>query len=764
MKREYRLLMSVLLVSVVVLPFDFQPLRFERHEPHRAGLLLILVLFALPAMVRRLLRANPLVFALAIWCSVLIVSALFALSPTRAVFGDLIRRMGLLTQLALVGGVLLGVWIPAQSWRWFWWAGVGVAAYVCLQSAGIIPNLYGPRPPGPFGVATYTGGWLVQAGLWAALGMMAAPCDLTQPLRKKIFALGLALMFLALILTESRGAILSLMAGGLTASLLWAAAHASRRLAIGVVCLVILVGGAAMIVSRADWQGTFLSDLPFISRLSPDALDLPRKSREITWTNALAIVREWPVLTNIDGEVDQWHELRPVVGYGQETFEILHRPLMTSDSIIDRAHNDWLDTLLTSGWAGVIARLVLWMSAWWIGLRRMGFKPHSLLLGMGACPIIGGLLTWNSPYLPIGLTIGTLTGSWLYLLWQVLRSKPTSNVSDWKAWLALSILSAHVVDLQFSFETIATAWPAWLAFGLLLVPPQQQTNSHFDSNAIWVCVSLAGALIIRSILAVSWLGCMVLLVVLVMLAWAIASLPRRAWRWIITFWFMGVLAALPQSPEIAALWDSALIFAALWLMVGGRIESAIRPTTLVWAAIVLLVLGLWVRDILADIYLSRAMNLSGEAAADEIRPAVNLRPWDDRLWSAAGNLALQGSVNAPESPDTVWLEIARGDLERASQLNGYDASTAYLLAVMETQYTLIAASDWDSHLERADGYFDAATRLWPTQAYFWREWARFSWELRGDTDAAYIQIQQALRLDSDNQPTSLLLAEIEVAR
>jgi hypothetical protein len=166
-----------------------------------------------------------------------------------------------------------------------------------------------------------------------------------------------------------------------------------------------------------------------------------------------------------------------------------------------------------------------------------------------------------------------------------------------------------------------------------------------------------------------------------------------------------------------------------------------------------------VLDSSADIHLARALEASGASALSEVESAAASRPRDDRLLAAAGNLELRAAVQSSSPVIHQWLERGRGYLEQAVTLNGYDANYAYLLALTEEQLALINPVA-EPYLERADDYFAAAARLWPNQPYFWREWARFVWTWRGDTDAASAYLKETLLLDPQDHAAQDLLAEI----
>jgi O-antigen ligase len=288
---------------------------------------------------------------------------------------------------------------------------------------------------------------------------------------------GLVVMAVALLLTGARGAALALLAGLLTAGCLWAALKRARWLALVIVGLAVMSGGGLLALSQINWATSPLAQLPLLARLNPGVMDSPRISRELTWANALRISREWPGMVDVWGEADRYRTLRPWLGYGLETFEFVHRPLVSAALLaheggrpIDRAHNDWLDALVTLGWFGLAARLLLWGAAWWVGLGRLGLRrmPVFILAAVGA--LIGIGVAGASPYLPVIVTAGGLVGIWAGVLINSLFVTPPSQWSTQHTALltALAILTAHLVDLQFSFTTVAAGWPAWLAVGLLL--------------------------------------------------------------------------------------------------------------------------------------------------------------------------------------------------------------------------------------------------------------------------------------------------------
>jgi len=365
------------LVLIAGLPFFVQALRYESHEAPRAGVLALVVLLALPTLPMAWQRADragrALLAGALVWCIALALAAVFSLSPARSVFGDPLRKMGLWTHLALVACLLLGAGLsPGRAWRWFWLAGVVVAAHTLLQAAGALDGTPERRPPGLFGSPTFTGGWLALALVWIL------PAILRERLagwRRGAVYGGVGLMALALLLTETRGGMLALGAGGVTLGLVWMAAQRSRRgvrwlWRMGGTSLLLLAGFIAL-----DTGNLLPENVPLLSRLRVFSYDQSLSFRQTTWNDAVQIARTWQPMTDIHGQVDAWSALRPAVGYGLESFFLAHQPLIGKDlheslngQRVDRAHNDWLDTLVMTGGLGVLARA---------GRKRTGWKRGS---------------------------------------------------------------------------------------------------------------------------------------------------------------------------------------------------------------------------------------------------------------------------------------------------------------------------------------------------------------------------------------------------
>lgn len=612
-------------LTIFALPFCYDMARFEPYDPHRAGLLAVLVALAIPGALRFPRQVDkPILLALILWVGVLLISTVFSISPTRALFGDLIRRMGLLTQLLLMTAVLIR--LPVRlSGRIFWATGAVVSVTVMLQAAGVIENPWGSRAAGVIGAPVFTGGWLALAVAWSTAGWPRGR------FWQALYGAGLLLMIAALFLTGARGALVACAAGIISWLLAYAAVNRTRWLALllsgGMIVGVVML----MILLRVDWGDSILTRLPLISRLNPALPDSSRIAREIVLTQTLDFLSEGASLNDVHDQPDRYAALRRFIGFGLESFETRFRPSVTAElrahesgRPIDRAHNDWLDTWTVVGLLGVAARLILWAAVWRAIVRRLGL-PEVERSGQGhgpapteiatvgahlrvrpflkiawRLPMLGGVIAFvfvrESPYLPITMTLGLLAGCWVWLLWCTFRADfPKQwDTATMTTLTALAVLSAHLVDLQFSFTSVLTGWAAWLAVGLLL------------ENA-----------------------------------------PDTAEQ-IVQVPILPIGARHMSHPRL----DSARFPILVGLSLIGTVVAAV----------------LWMQDISADRAFKHGLDT---ATRGDVFQAANTRTWDDRLWLAAAGAALGDGA----------MEDFENALDTAVRLNPYDGTSAYLLAV-----------------------------------------------------------------------------------
>jgi len=764
MTKDSRLHYAILLISIAVLPFMVHITRFEANEAHRAGLLGVLVLFTVP-MIPTVIKSVPksrrlLLFAIAIWCGVLVASSVFSIHPLRSLIGEGDRRMGLLTHLTFVAGAFLMWRVSGKHlWYFFWIVSVLGSVQVLLESQ----TLQGAdRIYGFFGWTTFTGGWLALTTIWAVVGFLIDGYKNSTVLQRFVVMGSWGIIALAMVLLGTRAASLSLFIGLFVAGLVWTVLTDRRWILLGLVGITLLLASGVYGLSQINWGDSALSEASLFQRLNFQVFD---PFRQEIWLDSQKILTENPTLLRYDGTLDPLSSLRPVLGYGAEAFEPPQRlvnvgNLKTIDDSIrtDRAHNLWYDTAIMHGGLGILAMLGVYLSALYVCLKQLRLLNQWVVIDMVGGGFISLLFTWGTQFIPMGMTIGFIGGLLVGIIQTGFISKFELDSIPSHPWLALSLLVAHIIEIQFGFVTIATTWIPWLAIGLLLF--EEVDNPIPYSIPRWVWLTVAGAFILRMPLGNFAFNIMLLIVAtLLTLLWA--RLTRNQIITLAIIWGLSASNWLIPIPQLAVLWDVALLGVMLWMFYGAQADSIdlnLNTSTLVSGLLIVIAVGIWGLDILSGVYRLQATQavLSAERAT-AYNTAVRLRPYDDRLWFNAGitNLELGLQTN-----DGLAVGNAVIQLNQAVNLHGYYGLYVNNLARLEANLA-IGTDNFETHAQLAQQYYERSVLMWSQVGEFWREWARFEWEIMGNADRAMELFDEAVRLDSNDLESQRLRQEIQ---
>ena len=152
---------------------------------------------------------------------------------------------------------------------------------------------------------------------------------------------------IALLLTQTRGAILGLAAGAMLCLILFALFYPAknyRKYFLPVLILILIFGGFIF----AFRNSAFVKSNPDLNRIASVSIkDVTAQNRLILWQKA------WSA----------WQE-RPILGWGQENYETalnkyFDAQLLPYEAWYDRAHNFIFDYGVAGGWLGLIAFLSL---------------------------------------------------------------------------------------------------------------------------------------------------------------------------------------------------------------------------------------------------------------------------------------------------------------------------------------------------------------------------------------------------------------------
>lgn len=394
---------AIWLALIAGLPICFSPWGRNLFELPKAALLWTLAavagaiwLWGWRCSVGRHRLWSPAIIA---YLAVLGLATAFSSNPTISAVGSADRMYGLLSRLACLALFLLvalHLRRQDQALRLMGvlvWASLPVVAYGLVQAAGLDPlpwRTEGPPAMSTLGRSNFLGAYLVlvvpftlvlawQARAWA--GRMA-------------FCLLLLAQLACLVVTDAQAAWLGTAAacGVLAAIAAWL--RGRPRLAVGGLSL----GGVGLLAV-------------LVALLLLPGLTGSLGSRGTIWRATMALIAQQPFL-----------------GHGPETLAQAFTGVFPAELVytqgravlVDRAHNLVLDTLATTGLAGLVT--------------------YGLLVG--ACLVTG--------------------------VRALLRSTDARHRATLAACLAAAI--GHLVEVQFSFEVLTTAAIFWVLLGALVSP------------------------------------------------------------------------------------------------------------------------------------------------------------------------------------------------------------------------------------------------------------------------------------------------------
>ncbi len=292
----------------------------------------------------------------------------FGVHPLKAFWSNYERMDGWVTLVHVFIFFVVASAVLSVEGLWKRWAAcfVGVAALVCLYGlvqlgGGAEIHQGGIRLTASLGNAIYLAVYLMFSLFLAA--WLAAT---SSGWARYLYIGFMPLAFLVLFFTGSRGPLLGLFAGILSAAVLWmflarnewktGASMGLKAVAGLLVALVVLVGGLFLVR-----DASFVQESPILSRVaSVFSLNQELTVRATIWGIALQGVAE-----------------DPITGWGQEGFNQIFNKyydpsLYEQESWFDRVHNQYLDWLV----AGGVPALALFLGLLLLGALALLRAPN----------------------------------------------------------------------------------------------------------------------------------------------------------------------------------------------------------------------------------------------------------------------------------------------------------------------------------------------------------------------------------------------------
>ena len=337
---------------------------------------------------------NPVTLSLTAFLLISIATAFTGLYPTRSLWGNYERMTGVFYLFTLVLLYFYALMLGASGGRpirkflqWLIAVSVALTVYGILVRLGVngfFPDPSGPRISSMFGNPIFFASFLIFP-ITLSLYFAAE----AEKVKKRWIYIGLAIFqFIGLFLTQTRGALVGVIAGIGVGAITWVwfnrkSSHGKR----GVWVLVILVVLAAGLFGLGSLgkKGTTIYRITHLR-------DTNTSARLVQWKIALRGFKEHPLL-----------------GVGSENYLYIGNKYYDPElykydrSWFDKPHNYPLEVLVTNGVFGFAAYLLLFVFSIWSVWRAF---RNELLSSMEASILIGGIIAYQIQNLFVFDTVG----------------------------------------------------------------------------------------------------------------------------------------------------------------------------------------------------------------------------------------------------------------------------------------------------------------------------------------------------------------------
>jgi O-antigen ligase/tetratricopeptide (TPR) repeat protein len=610
----------------------------------------------------------------------------------------------------------------------------------------------------------------------------------------------------AMVITGSAGAWLGLVAAVVTlVSVLLD--RVPRQLRAFVIAL--LVAGAIGALGVAVARRPFLDS----ARNSESRGTQSGRVRLVLWHSAMRLLRENPV--------------RAIWGYGPDTTRwtlgtydpMAVRPFEGS-ATADRAHNAVLDTVLTIGFVGLIARTAVFLVVCVAALRRLGAiatrsdLAHLAAWTAGGWLVFGWLAVHVDPaggLLPLAWSAGLLAGVVGFAGARGVRSR------DARPWRGIDLLCAallagvvaHEVDTQTGIETATTELCFWMFSGLIIVLPQCDEpslptvpDSTKLRTALMAGLALAVVtfdfgtkifepgvpLLLFAVLAAAALA------IGAALCWSDRAGRRRFLPWAVGVWgtFVAVswlsTAVLRSAIDVGDPSLTPLTMHALGQVVGLAATITVAIAAVAWSGrqrqvsarisavpfsgrvATVLILAALAAVVVRNVIVLYADELSGIGAT-----LTEMEQWPAALRIHQRSLALASynDVYAARVGDAQFeafhrigdrtrLDVAIDAYRAAHQIAPYEASYLRQLAFLESVAADAAPQRADDYLRSAAGHLADAAALVPRDPEVWNARAKIALREQ-QASVAVVSLERSLALNERAAETHLMYGEALLA-
>ncbi len=518
------------LSAVIVIPIYFNIYSNRIFEPDKVAVFRSLALLALSAWfikviddggVKRTDLGNrsfwfktiwkiPMLVPVLVMALVYVIATIFSISPGVSLWGSYQRLQGTYTPFsyivffALVAGNLRKWTQVERLITAIIIASLPVAFYGLLQRYGLDPIPWAgnttDRVAANMGNSIFVAAYLIMVVPLTMGRLVRAVRNLkVDESRRWLYSIKIiiyvfiaALQLITIFLSQSRGPVIGLLAGGYLMALLLALN--TKKLWVRVTVIGVAIIGGGLLVSFNLESGPFenLRTLPWIGRFGMllDPESTTALTRKYIWQGAADLVSVHPPVQFPDGETDSNNIIRPLIGYGPESMYVAYNQFYPPDlgrvekrnASPDRSHNETWDAMVTTGFLGLVAYLLIFGAVFfyaikWLGLVERKRNTYLMVLLMGVGGVCGavGFSQWRGiEYAGIGLPFGIMIALLLYIsiIGVLSRDGKKLHTCQNRNLILIMLVSAflaHFIEINFGIAIVATRMLFWIYAGMLLV-------------------------------------------------------------------------------------------------------------------------------------------------------------------------------------------------------------------------------------------------------------------------------------------------------
>jgi O-antigen ligase/cytochrome c-type biogenesis protein CcmH/NrfG len=301
-------------------------------------------------------KLNIVLIAVLLFIISMTVSSIFGISFDNSFWSKFERMSGLLVHLHLVGFflVLSSTFKKKFQWKNFFFINVSVGLIISIISfiseASVEGLIFAARGGATLGNSSFLGTYLLFCSFFAIYLFLNSKKNL------KVFSIvSLILMVIAMWSNGARAATASFFGGVALIGLLYLAFQSGKKY-LKIIGKASIIGGVILGIVL----GSFV--LKEGSAVQNKFIELTTKSRLVVWESAFEGIKK-----------------SPLIGYGPENFDFVFlqsfNPCMFlaecgGEIWFDRAHNIIVDTLVNTGFVGLLSYLFLFVSAFLLLFKK----------------------------------------------------------------------------------------------------------------------------------------------------------------------------------------------------------------------------------------------------------------------------------------------------------------------------------------------------------------------------------------------------------